>query len=280
MRVSSLHVYPLKSTAAIDREMFEIEARGLRHDRRWMAIDPDGRFVTGRQHGEMVLIRADPEADGLRLSAPGMPDLHVLAPSTDAPRTMATVWGSEVNAACAGADADAWLSAYLKRSLRLVHIDARSHRAVDPAYSQAGDQVSFADGYPLLAISQSSLDALNARIFAGNDRAGSDLAGNGRAPLSMARFRPNIVIEDSAAHAEDGWRQVRIGDVILDAVKPCTRCVFTTVDPRTGLRDDDGEPLNTLKTYRRTASGITFGMNLIPRSGGVLRVGDAIDVLG
>jgi uncharacterized protein YcbX len=275
MRVSSLHVYPLKSTAAIDREMFEIEARGLRDDRRWMAIDPDGRFVTGRQHGEMVLIRADPEADGLWLSAPGMPDLHVLAPSTDAPRAMATVWGSEVDAACAGADADAWLSAYLKRPVRLVHIDARSHRAVDPAYSRAGDEVSFADGYPLLAISQSSLDALNARILASNDRAGHE-----REPLSMARFRPNVVIEGSAAHAEDGWRRVRIGDVVLDAVKVCTRCVFTTVDPLTGLRDDDGEPLNTLKTYRRTASGITFGMNLIPRSGGMLRVGDAIDVLG
>ncbi len=270
MRVSSLHVYPLKSTAAIDREMFEIEARGLRHDRRWMAIDPDGRFVTGRQHGEMVLIRADPEGDGLRLSAPGMPDQHVLVPPSDAPRTLATVWGDEMDAACAGADADAWLSAYLKRPLRLVHIDARSHRAVDPAYAQSGDQVGFADGYPLLAISQSSLDALNARVLAGKDRE----------PLSMARFRPNIVIEGSAAHAEDAWRQVRIGDVVLDAVKVCTRCVFTTVDPLTGLRDDDGEPLNTLKTYRRTASGITFGMNLIPRSGGVLRVGDTIDVLG
>jgi uncharacterized protein len=274
MRVSSLHVYPIKSTAAIDREMFEIEARGLRHDRRWMAIDPEGRFVTGRQHGEMVLIRADPEGDGLRLSAPGMPDLHVLTPPTDAPRTLATVWGSEVDAACAGADADAWLSAYLKRPLRLVHIDARSHRAVDPAYSQAGDQVGFADGYPLLAISQSSLDALNARMLADNE-----LAGNDRAPLSMARFRPNVVIDGATVHAEDHWRRVRIGDVVLDAVKVCTRCVFTTVDPRTGLRDDDGEPLNTLKTYRRTASGITFGMNLIPRSGGALRVGDTIEVL-
>jgi uncharacterized protein len=269
MRVSSLYVYPIKSTAAIDRDMFEIEARGLRHDRRWMAIDPEGRFVTGRQHGEMVLIRADPEGDGLRLSAPGMPDLHVLAPPTDAPRTAAILWGDEVDAVCAGAEADVWLSAYLKRPLRLVHIDARSRRDVDPEYAQPGDQVGFADGYPLLVISQSSLDALNARILASNDLA----------PLSMARFRPNVVIDGATAHAEDQWRQVRIGDVVLDAVKVCTRCVFTTVDPRTGLRDDDGEPLNTLKTYRRTASGITFGMNLIPRSGGVLRVGDTIEVL-
>jgi uncharacterized protein len=269
MRVSSLHVYPLKSTAAIDRGMLEIEARGPRHDRRWMAIDPEGRFVTGRQHGEMVLIRADPEGDGLRLSAPGMPDLHIVAPPTDAPRTAATVWGDEVDAACAGEHADAWLSAYLKRPLRLVHIDARSHRAVDPSFAQSGDQVGFADGYPLLAISQSSLDALNARI----------LASNVREPLSMARFRPNLVIEGATAHAEDAWRQVRIGDVVLDAVKVCTRCVFTTVDPQTGLRDDDGEPLNTLKTYRRTASGITFGMNLIPRGSGILHVGDAIEVL-
>ena len=121
-------------------------------------------------------------------------------------------------------------------------------------------------GYPLLAISQAALDGLNAR-----------LADADRAPVTITHFRPNLVIDGTEAHAEDGWRRVRIGGIDFDAVKPCTRCVFTTVDPVLGQRRTDGEPLNILKDYRRTPAGITFGMNLIARGEGVLRVGDAVE---
>ncbi len=264
MHLSSLHLHPLKSAAVVDVDTLDITPRGPEGDRRWLVVDGDGRFVTARQQAELVQIRALADGDGLRLSAPGMPAIAVAAPTADAARLHVRIWDDAVEASTADAGADAWLSAYLQRPVRLVHMDARSARPVDPDYGEPDDEVSFADGYPLLAISQAALDALNAKLLS---------------PIPMARFRPNLVIANSAAHAEDGWRRVRIGSLMFDAVKPCTRCVFTTIDPATGRRDPTGEPLRTLKTYRRSAAGICFGMNLIPRSTGRLRLGDHIDVL-
>lgn len=268
MRLSALYRYPLKSSAALAADALEIEPRGPRHDRRWMVVDENGRFLTARVLAQMVLIRAEPAADGLRLSAPGRPSIAVPLPPADAPRLPATVWKDTVDAQLAGAAADAWLSDCLGRPVRLVHMDAAARRAVDPDHARPGDEVGFADGYPLLLISQAALDALNAR-----------LAAAGAAPVTMTHFRPNLVVDGVSAHAEDGWRRVRIGGLAFDAVKPCTRCVFTTVDPALGRRREDGQPLEILKSYRRTPAGITFGMNLIPRGTGMLRLHDPVDVL-
>ena len=97
--------------------------------------------------------------------------------------------------------------------------------------------------------------------------------------MTALHFRPNLLIDGCAPHAEDQWKRIRIGEVEFDVVKPCTRCVLTTVDPMTGTRRGDGEPLQTLKDYRRSAKGITFGQNLIPRGSGLLRIGDPVSVL-
>lgn len=264
MRLSAIHVYPVKSCAALAPERVEVEPRGLVHDRRWMIVDAQDRFVTGRQQPRCVLIRAEPEPGALRLSAPGRASLRISVPGSDAPRRRVAVWKDEVVAQDAGDDAARWLSDFLGAELRLAHMDAAAARAVSPDYGRSGDEVSFADGYPLLLISQAALDGLNTRLAQ---------------PISMLRFRPNLVVADAPAHAEDGWRRLRIGDVEFDAAKPCIRCVFTTVDPGRGEFDAGGEPLRTLKTYRRGESGIAFGMNLIARGTGTLRLGDKVEVL-
>lgn len=264
MHLSSLHVYPVKSCAGLAPDHARVEPRGLAHDRRWMIVDEAGQFLTGRQWPALVLLRASPSHDGLHLSAPAQRELFVPVPAADSACRRVTVWKDTVEAADAGDAAAQWLAQFLGRPARLVHMDARSHRPVSPTHAQPGDQVSFADAYPLLLISRASLDGLNARLAQ---------------PLPMQRFRPNLVVQGvDAPHAEDGWTRLRIGDIEFDAVKPCTRCVFTTVDPARGEFDPSGEPLRTLKTYRRSPAGITFGMNLIARGGGTLHVGDAVSL--
>ncbi len=264
MQLSALYVYPIKSCAALVLDRVDVEPRGLAHDRRWMIVDSDGRFLTGRQLPRLVLLCATPTTSGLRLHAPNVDPIEIARPTADAVRRRVTVWDDTVDAPDAGDAVARWLSAWLGRTVRLVFMDAPATRAVSPNHAQPGDEVSFADGYPLLAISQASLDGLNVRLGP---------------PLPMLRFRPNLVIEGTTAHAEDAWRRVRVGDVEFEAVKTCVRCVFTTVDPERGEFDPRGEPLRTLKTYRRSERGITFGMNLIARGSGTLRIGDAVTVL-
>lgn len=259
MVLSSIHVYPIKSTAGLALQSAGIDARGLVHDRRWMVVDADNRFLTGRQLPRLVLVRAIPDGDGLLVDAPSMPRLKVLAPDGTGERLPVTVWDDAVDAACADAISDAWLSEFLGRPVRLVMMDAHSVRTVTSAHAHG---VSFADAYPFLGISQASLDGLNARLGA---------------PIPMQRFRPNLVIAGCDPHAEDHWQRIRIGAIEFEAAKPCTRCVFTTVDPLLGERDPSDEPLRTLKSYRRTDEGITFGMNWIARGRGEIRVGDRVE---
>lgn len=261
--LASIHIYPLKSCAPVTRDSARVETRGLEFDRRWMVVDANGRFLTGRQHPRLTLIRAEPAGDAVQLQAPDMPGLR-LAPVRDRARWMVEVWGSRVAAFGGNAQADAWISAFLGIPARFTHMDAECLRTVDPEHSRPGDIVSFADGYPLLAISQAALDLLNSRLAQ---------------PVSMLRFRPNVVIAGTAPHAEDGWKRVRIGNVEFDVAKPCIRCVFTTVDFERGVFDASGEPLRTLLTYRRTPKGVSFGQNLIARGTGMLRVGDTVEPL-
>ena len=263
MILSAIRIHPIKSTAGLDMPSAQVEPRGFRDDRRWMIVDADGLFLTGRRYSRMVLIRATPVDGGLRLTAPAMTELEVAPPAVDAQRAQVRVWNDMVDAVCADPAADAWLSEFLGAPVRLVAMDARSERATKPRPGFDPGEVGFADGYPFLAISQSALDGLNAKLAA---------------PIPMARFRPNLVIAGCEPHAEDGWRRIRIGGIAFDVVKPCIRCVFTTVDTGRGERDPSGEPLRTLKGYRGTDKGVAFGMNLIARGTGVLRVGDRIEV--
>jgi len=262
--LSALSIYPLKSCAELSLTHATVEPLGLQHDRRWMAVRPDGSFLTGREYPTLVHLRAVPVPEGLGLSAPGMPELVVPVPPPDAPRLDITVWKDTCSAAWAGADADRWLSTYLRQPARLVYVDERMLRPVDPKYASPEDRVGFADGYPLLLISEASLADLNARL---------------PQPVEMRRFRPNLVVSGCEPFAEDRWKRLRIGDVEMTLVKPCARCVFINVDARTARPDPAQQPLRTLATYRARDNKVMFGQNVITRHGGVLRVGDPVEVL-
>lgn len=256
-------VYPLKSGAGQSLPVAEVGRRGLAGDRSWMLVDVNGRFVSGREWPALVRVQVQADGAWARFALDGSGALAVAVPA-DAPRREVEVWGSLMRAADAGDAAASWFSAAFGQPLRLVHADAAMHRPLDPKYAQPGDVTAFADGYPVLLLSRAACQELSTR--AGRE-------------LGWRRFRPNLVVDGVPAHAEDGWTRVRIGAVEFDVVKPCVRCVFTTVDPDRGEREADGQPLRTLKDYRRGAKGITFGQNLIARGTGTIRLGDPLVVL-
>ena len=266
MQLSALYRYPLKSARGESLTHSPLEALGLCGDRRWMLVEPEsGRFLTQRLLPQMSQLSALYNADGgLNLSAPGFGSLKVALPQPDQDLRGVTVWRDSLRVPDAGDAAAEWLSTFIGRPCRLVQVPEARARQVDTVYAQPGDKVAFSDGFPLLLIGQASLDNLSARV--------------GR-PLEMLRFRPNLVIEGSAPYAEDGWKRIRIGELEFEVAKGCSRCILTTIDPQTGERSADREPLSTLKTYRERDGDVYFGQNLLPRGVGELRVGMSVEVL-
>uniref|UniRef100_A0AAU3H5C1 MOSC domain-containing protein n=1 Tax=Streptomyces sp. NBC_01401 TaxID=2903854 RepID=A0AAU3H5C1_9ACTN len=268
--LGAAYVHPVKSLAACVADTVAVEPWGLAGDRRWMLIDEGNRVVTQRQQPRMALLSAEPlPGGGVALSAPGRPSLTVEVP--DPARTVvAELHRSKVTVAVAGSAAHAWFSTCLGAEVRLVHLDAPSHRRpVDPAFARPGETVSLADGFPLLLTTRASLDALNSLVAQGDHPQ--------EGPLPMDRFRPNVVVDGTAPWAEDGWERIAIGEVAFRVAKPCGRCVITTTDQRTAARGK--EPLHTLARHRRDGRHLLFGQNLIPEGTGVIRVGDPVRVL-
>ncbi|QKZ04092.1 MOSC domain-containing protein [Pseudomonas eucalypticola] len=265
MQLSALYRYPLKSAIAEPLQTSAIEPLGLAGDRRWMLVDEaTGRFLSQRAEAHMSQLGAAHLDDGLRLSAPGLSALFVPTPTPDAALRGVTVWRDTLRVPDAGDEAAAWVSSFIGKPTRLVQLPAERARFTQSGYGLDTDRVGFADGFPLLLIGQASLDDLSRRV--------------GR-PLEMLRFRPNLVVSGSEAFAEDGWKRIRIGDTELRVITPCARCILTTLDPRTGVRSEDREPLATLKTYRQVGGDVQFGQNLVSEGEGWLQVGMPVEVI-
>ncbi|MFJ6698991.1 MOSC domain-containing protein [Streptomyces sp. NPDC091272] len=265
--VHSLHVYPVKATRGCAPRELAIEPWGPVGDRRWLLTDASGKGITQREHPRLALAGSEPLPGGaVRLSAPGLDPLEVSVPAPV--RTVpVTLFGDKYEAVPAGSAADAWWGAYLGCEVRMVHMDDPAHRRlIHPDFGRAGESVSFADGFPLLVTTLSSLDALNSLIAQG------DMPDEG--PLPMNRFRPNLVLAGTAPWAEDGWRRITVGEVSFRVAKPSGRCVVTTTDQATAERGK--EPLRTLAKHRRSAGMLVFGQNVVPEGTGVLRIGDPV----
>lgn len=265
MQIAELRIHPVKALAPELPEAAEMDPWGLRGDRRWLIINPDGTAITQRDHHGLALIRAASRPGGLQLANAAGDSLHVPEPAEDAPVLAVRVWDDTLPARLASLAAHDWLAAQTGLPCRLVHMHDTAARPVSPAYGQPGETVSFADGFPVLLANAASLDDLNARLAMA---------------VTMARFRPNIVITGAPAWQEDSWRLLRIGTVLLRVVKPCDRCLVTTIDPLTGTRPNPVEPIRTLGSFRRDLrGGVMFGQNAIAMTTGTLRLGDAVEVL-
>lgn len=267
--LTAINRFPVKSCRGEAVDSAVVEPWGLAGDRRWMVVDDEGTVITAREVNRLVLLHPQITATGLRITAPDLAPLEVPTPAP-ASQVPVAIWSSLLDAVPAGPEADAWFSKALGRSARLVHLDDPRKRPTSPDFSEPGDRVSFADGYPLLVATEESLAALNDVVLASS--------ATGRDPLPMARFRPNVVVSGVAPWTEDDWRRIRIGDAVFRAVKGCARCVLTTIDPETA--DREKEPVASLARVRRWDGATWFGVNLVPDTPGVtIRVGDDVEVL-
>ena len=260
--LSELHLYPIKSCGGVSVRSAALDRFGLVGDRRWMLVDERNVALTQRESNTMALIHTEVISGGLRISLEGEA-LEVAIPLfPNATGTEVTVWGDKVQALDGGEEAARWLSERLSRQCRIVFMPDDSRRLVDKNFAKTGETVSFADGYPLLLISQASLDDLNGRL---------------ETPVPMNRFRPNLVVSGCAPFEEDRWKRIRIGDVEFDLPKPCARCVMPSIDQRTGMRD---RAINrVLASYRRREGTIYFGQNLLYREMGILNISAPVKVI-
>jgi hypothetical protein len=278
--IEQLWLYPVKSCAGIQLEEAELTDTGLLYDRAWMVVDSAGEFVTQRELPRMALIQPSFKFGQLVLRAPGMLALHLALNAAEAP-AKARVWGDEVMACDMGDVAAQWFSDFLGpdaphdlKRLRLARFDPEVQRACDPAWTAGhAAHTQFADGFSLLVTSQASLAALNERLVEA-----------GHAAVTMARFRPNIVLGSVEPHDEDRVGRWSIttdggGTAQLENVKPCARCPIPNIDPVTAIPSSTvGDTLQTYRQDRRLGGAVTFGMNaiVVEGDGQMLRVGQAM----
>ncbi len=272
--LAALYCYPVKGCRGIALAETLLDARGILHDREFLIVDHQDRFLTQRATPALALLETALAPEGLILRSPAGTELVVpWQTSRSVPRTV-TIWQDTVVADDLGDEPAAWLNAVLGQPCRLVRVGEASERPMParrvppgfPGEAAPARQVAFPDAYPLLVISEESLDELNGRLDG--------------PPLPMNRFRPNLVVTGCRhPYEEDDWKVYRVGATTLWSVKPCERCIVVTTDQRTLVRSQ--EPLRTLGGYRRSPEGgVIFGQNVIhERPGDCLRVGDWVQVI-
>lgn len=261
--ISRLFIHPVKSMRGIGLTHALADASGFAFDRIFMVTQPDGTFITARQYPQMVRFTPSPLTDGLHLTAPDGSGAIIRFTDFAPDGAPTEVWGNHFTALIAPDEINRWLSGFFAREVQLRWVGPELTRRVK-RYEDV--PLSFADGFPYLLTNEASL---------------RDLQNRCPASVKMEQFRPNLVVTGAQAWEEDSWKVVRIGDVVFDVVKPCSRCVFTTVSPERGQKHPTGEPLSTLQGFRTAQDNgeVDFGQNLIARNSGVIRVGDDVAVL-
>jgi uncharacterized protein len=274
--IAQIYIYPIKSCRGVGVDEAELGPRGLLHDREFLVVDSDGRFLTQRTTPRLALVEPALSDGTLRLKAPGLPEIQVRWSGSESHKTKARImpviiWNDAVLANDVGEESAAWFSEFLGMKTRLVCIGSSYSRTIprenipEPHRSFiSAPEVSFADAYPFLVISEASLTDLNSRL---------------PVSLPMDRFRPNLVVSGcQAPYEEDGWTMLRVNGIRFRHRGPCVRCVVTTTNQ--GTLERGAEPLKTLAKYRRNAEGgVIFGMNFFCEStSGAIRVGDIVQV--
>lgn len=270
--ITQINLYPIKSCGGISLQSARIGQRGLEAgkigDRRWMISDAEGVMITQRQNANLARVRVELAGDALRLTGDGLEPVIADPAEIGGERTVVQLFRREAVGHRAPAAVNAWFSRFLGQTVHLLYQKDEDLRLCDPDFAVAPgiDRVGYADGFPYLIATEATLDRVNTLLAE---------------PVPMNRFRPNIVVGRTEADAEYGWKRLSIGEAELDIVKPCPRCIMTTIDQTRGEKTGK-EPLATLgRAYFLSGQvqGAVFAENAIPTRLGQIAVGDPVSVL-
>lgn len=257
-KVSGLFIYPIKSLGGIEVTQVNLCNTGFEYDRRWMLVDENNQFLSQRNFPLLALCKVSLVENGFLIRYQNQ-ELVIPFFIKEGEFVNVKIWDDEVKAIKAEEKCNQFFSSIFNQHIRLVYLPDNSHRQIDLKYAQPNESVSFADGYPILVIGESSLELLNSKLTE---------------PLPMNRFRPNLVFSGGLPHDEDTWKTFMVSDAEFLGVKPCGRCTVTTINQQTG--EKGAEPLKTLSTYRSKENKILFGQNVIAKTLGKIKVGDII----
>ncbi len=262
MHLSEIWIYPIKSLGGIRLKESLVFEKGLQYDRRWMLVDKKGRFITQRTHHQMALFQVKLLEDSIQVGYPKYGAISFPITSIYSKSIQVSVWDDALTANLLNADINNWFSEILKEEVQLVKMDESDMRLVDEQYAHNAETVSFADGYPFLLISEASLADLNSKT---------------ETNMSMRRFRPSFVVSGFDAFQEDKIKEIQIGAITFLVVKPCSRCIMTTIDQETATTGK--EPLLTLSKYRKVGNKIMFGQNLLAKNTGLISENNPITII-
>jgi uncharacterized protein len=264
-KISQLFIYPIKSLGGISVETILVTDRGFQYDRRYMLVDENNKFLTQREYPVMALLQPVIDGNDLLVHHKKSVDIKLrlpLIPVNEGDVTRVQIWDDICEAIYISQLADEWFSERIGATCRLVFMPETSKRNVDKGYALKDNITSFADGYPVLMMGQSSLDDLNSRL---------------KEALPINRFRPNIVFTGGRPFEEDTMEHFIVKGIHCYAVKPCARCVITTTDQESGVTGK--EPLKTLASYRRVKNEVYFGQNVLTEGYGLISIDNSIEVI-
>ena len=264
VQLSEIHIYPLKSGGSISCDSASVQNQGLQYDRCWALFDNTNSLITGREYPQLLDLQMQIQNNQLEISLLNKVQITIPVRFQGQAVSDLSFFSRTVDGVLLNDDVHEWFSNYLGIPCKLFFQNEQVPRYVLEKHGgREHDKVSFADQCPLLLISAASLADLNSRL----DK-----------QISMQNFRPNLVVDGCQAYAEDQWKFVRIGDVEFEVAQACVRCVFITIDPVTKKKGK--EPLKTLAKYRRgPEGGVIFGVHLIPRGLGTIKLGDELCII-
>ncbi len=255
--VSELMIFPIKSLGGIRVNSMEVTAAGPRYDRRWMLVK-DGKFYSQRQNSRLALIKTEISGNQIVLSCEGHTSVPIPLEYEDGDvRKTVAIWGDETSAVILNSEASKWISQIVQDEVQLVYMPSNDMRIRPKAEGYFA--VGFADGYPLLITNTKSLERIQ---------------GACKDEIRMNRFRSNIVFEGSVAFEENQWKSVRVGDLVSNRLKPCERCIITSINQENANRGKD--PLKALVELSSDDGRMIFGQNFVPENAAVLKVGDGV----